>query len=86
MRPHGWLGLGIILVAEVLLFSGNAVIGRWFTPIVWTGYLLLVDAWLFRLTEGLHVGLGLVLMSLSQFSFRDLAQKLSKEEQTAAAG
>ena len=50
LRRHGWLGLGIILVAEALLFSGNALVGRWFTPIVWTGYVLAIDAVLFRLS------------------------------------
>jgi hypothetical protein len=48
VRPHGWLGLGIILAAEALLFSGNALVGRWFTPTVWTGYVLFVDALVFR--------------------------------------
>ena len=41
---HGTVGLSIIILAEALLFTGNEVIGRWFTPIVWTGYLLFVDA------------------------------------------
>jgi hypothetical protein len=50
VRSHGWLGLGIILVAEALLFSGHTVIGRWFTPIVWTGYVLVVDALVSRLS------------------------------------
>ncbi len=44
MRRHGWLGLGIVASAEALLLSGNPVVGRWFTPIVWTGYVLFVDA------------------------------------------
>jgi hypothetical protein len=44
VRAHGWLGLAIIVLAEVLLFAGQPVVGRWFTPIVWTGYILLVDA------------------------------------------
>ena len=51
MRLHGWVGLGIVLGAEALLFSGNALVGRWFTPIVWTGYVLFMDALVFRLTE-----------------------------------
>jgi hypothetical protein len=50
VRVHGWLGLGIIVVAEGLLFAGNAPVGRWFTPIVWTGYLLFVDALVRRLS------------------------------------
>ena len=31
------------------MFAGNQVVGRWFTPIVWTGYILFVDALVFRL-------------------------------------
>jgi hypothetical protein len=37
------------MAAELLLFSGSAVIGRWFTPIVWTGYILFVDSLVYRL-------------------------------------
>jgi hypothetical protein len=41
---YGYLGFLIIVAAEALLFSGNQIVGRWFTPIVWTGYILFVDA------------------------------------------
>ena len=44
MPAHGWLGLGVIVVAETLLFAGHPVVGHWFTPIVWTGYVLVADA------------------------------------------
>jgi hypothetical protein len=47
---HGWLGLAVIVGAEALLFAGQPVIGHWFTPIVWTGYVLLVDALVARWT------------------------------------
>jgi hypothetical protein len=50
MKLHGYVGLAIILAAEVLLFSDNIIVGRWFTPIVWTGYILLADAILLRLS------------------------------------
>jgi hypothetical protein len=33
---HGQAGLLIIFLAETLLFSGNQIVGRWFTRIVWT--------------------------------------------------
>jgi hypothetical protein len=33
----------VIGAAEVLLFSGYRRVGEWFTPVVWTGYILLVD-------------------------------------------
>jgi hypothetical protein len=44
MKIHGYIGLLIVLAAEVLLFSGNRFVGFCFTPIVWTGYVLFIDA------------------------------------------
>src|SRR4051812_10775486 len=46
---YGYLGFLIIVAAEAFLFSGNQFVGRWFTPIVWTGYILFVDAVVFAL-------------------------------------
>jgi len=46
---YGYVGLVIMIAAEVLLFSGNQFIGRWMTPIVWTGYILFIDGLLYRL-------------------------------------
>ncbi|HEY0006135.1 MAG TPA: hypothetical protein VGB17_15250 [Pyrinomonadaceae bacterium] len=46
---YGYLGLAIIFAAEALLFSGNHLVGHWFTPIVWTGYLLFIDALVYKL-------------------------------------
>lgn len=46
---YGYLGLAIMIAAEALLLAGNELVGRWFTPIVWTGYILLVDALVFKL-------------------------------------
>ncbi|MFB3923504.1 MAG: hypothetical protein ACE145_17415 [Terriglobia bacterium] len=43
-RGHGWAGLGIVLLAEILLFAGVRWVATFFTPIAWTGYLLMVDA------------------------------------------
>ncbi|HEX8163687.1 MAG TPA: hypothetical protein VF538_17580 [Pyrinomonadaceae bacterium] len=48
LPAHGYAGLAIILAAEASLLAGSAFVGRWFTPLVWTGYLLLVDALVFR--------------------------------------
>jgi hypothetical protein len=45
---HGYVGLLVISAAEVLLFSGNRLVGHWFTPIVWTGYILLIDALVYK--------------------------------------
>src|SRR5260221_14513700 len=41
---HGYAGIVIMLGAEGLLFGGNQLVGHWFTPIVWTGYILFADA------------------------------------------
>jgi len=38
-----------MLGAEALLFGGNQVVGRWFTAIIWTGYILLVDSLVYRI-------------------------------------
>src|SRR2546425_13153892 len=47
--PHGYVGVAIILIAEFLLFGGNQFVGHWFTPIVWTGYILFIDALVYKL-------------------------------------
>jgi hypothetical protein len=44
-----WLGLAGIAVAEVLLFRGQWFVTHFFTPIVWTAYILLADGLLERL-------------------------------------
>jgi hypothetical protein len=46
---HGYAGIMIITLAEALLFHGNQLVGHWFTPIVWTGYILFADALVFKL-------------------------------------
>ena len=45
---HGYIGVVIVITAEGLLFSGNQFVGHWFTPIVWSGYILFVDALVFK--------------------------------------
>jgi len=50
MRAHGWVGLGVVGVAELLLVSREPTVAGWFTPIVWTGYVLFVDALAARFT------------------------------------
>jgi len=52
VRAHGWAGLAVIVAAEACLVAGQPpFVSRWFTPIVWTGYLLLVDALVARWTR-----------------------------------
>ncbi|MDZ7260497.1 MAG: hypothetical protein ONB05_00040 [candidate division KSB1 bacterium] len=48
-RTYGLAGLLLIILAEVLLFLKVEFFTIFFTPIVWTGYILLVDAFLFKL-------------------------------------
>jgi len=45
---YGWLGLLIMLASELLLLVGNQFVATWFTPIMWTGYILFVDAIVLR--------------------------------------
>ncbi len=46
---YGIVGLFIIAGAELLLVMQVRIVQAWFTPIVWTGYILLVDDLVFRL-------------------------------------
>src|SRR5918999_913810 len=49
MKLHGYIGLASMAATEALLFSGNVLVGRWLTPIVWTGYVILADALVYKL-------------------------------------
>ncbi len=44
LEPYGWTGLGIMAGAEALLFSGISWVATYFTPLVWTGYILFIDS------------------------------------------
>jgi hypothetical protein len=50
VSPHGWIGLAVVGAAELALWAGEPTVARWFTPIAWTGYVLLVDALAARFT------------------------------------
>jgi hypothetical protein len=39
----GWAGATVILLAEVFLFAGERWVAIYFTPLAWSGYLLLID-------------------------------------------
>src|SRR6202049_5256812 len=41
---YGWIGLISLAGAEWLMFRGVEPVATFFTPIVWTAYLLVVDA------------------------------------------
>lgn len=46
---YGPLGLAIVVCAEILLCQKVKPVTVWFTPIVWTGYILLADSLVLRL-------------------------------------
>ena len=46
---HGWLGLLILAGGEAALLLGNSFAATWFTPIMWTGYILAIDGLVYRL-------------------------------------
>jgi len=46
---YGWLGLTVVVGAEICLFARQPFVSRWFTPIIWTGYVLFADALALRL-------------------------------------
>src|SRR2546429_4783396 len=41
---YGLFGAAVVVAAELLLVAGSPLVGRWFTPIVWTGYVVCMDA------------------------------------------
>jgi hypothetical protein len=49
LKWYGWLGLAWMIVAEILMFFKIEPVYHWFTPIMWTGYILFADALVLRL-------------------------------------
>ncbi|MCK4966857.1 hypothetical protein KAS50_07490 [bacterium] len=45
---YGIFGFCVIITAEVILLAGSRFLGTWFTPIVWTGYILFIDSIIYR--------------------------------------
>jgi hypothetical protein len=45
MAWYGWLGALVLLINQALLPWQIDSLARWFTPVMWTAYILLVDAW-----------------------------------------
>jgi hypothetical protein len=39
-----WLGVAVLAVGEILMIMRVPLATQWFTPIMWTGYILVVDA------------------------------------------
>jgi hypothetical protein len=47
---YGWLGLGVLAVDQALLPLRIRPLAQWFTPVMWTAYVLLADALVLRRT------------------------------------
>ncbi|MCK4667301.1 hypothetical protein KAU33_11155 [Candidatus Dependentiae bacterium] len=45
---HFFIGLAIIIIAQILMFRNVWLIPLYFTPIQWTGYILMMDALIFK--------------------------------------
>jgi hypothetical protein len=51
MRMHFYIGLLIIIVAEILLIAKMTWVQIFFTPLAWTGYILLIDGVVFKIKQ-----------------------------------
>jgi len=47
---YGWLGIVALATAEWLMFKGIEPVATYFTPIAWSGYILIADAAVLALT------------------------------------
>lgn len=45
---YGWIGVVVMVASEIAMLRHVEPFWSWHTPIAWTGYILLVDAWVFR--------------------------------------
>ena len=41
-----WLGVLTLVAGEGLMIARVPFVTQWFTPIMWTGYILIIDAWI----------------------------------------
>jgi hypothetical protein len=48
-RIYGWGGILVLVVSEYLLIKDNFFVKTWFTPIMWSGYILFADALIYKL-------------------------------------
>ncbi len=63
-KIYGWVGLLIMFLAEILLITNSAFVKSWFTPIMWSGYILFIDSFIYRVT-----GNSLISSRFKQFLF-----------------
>lgn len=55
-RQWGWAGLAIILASGLSLLLGVPWVSTYFTPLMWTGYLLVADAMVASMTGQSRIG------------------------------
>ena len=48
MSLYGWIGLAALIISEAGMFAHVEPFWSWHTPIAWTGYILLIDALIYR--------------------------------------
>jgi hypothetical protein len=48
MARHGWIGLVILMVSEAAMLAHVEPFWTWHTPFAWTGYILLVDGFVYK--------------------------------------
>jgi hypothetical protein len=48
LPAYSLIGLAVIIAGEALLFAGVSFIRVWFTPIMWSGYILFMDGLILR--------------------------------------
>jgi hypothetical protein len=46
---YGWLGIASILATQILLLNGSKFVATWMTPLMWTGYILTIDAVVYKM-------------------------------------
>lgn len=63
-KLYGWVGILIMAISEILLIQNKSFIKIWFTPVMWTGYILFADALIYKLR-----GTSMITDRFSQFLF-----------------
>lgn len=48
LKFHGWAGLSIIGISEILLLAEVSFVKIYFTPLAWSGYILFLDSLIYR--------------------------------------
>ncbi len=67
--PHyGYLGLAVIVIAEVWTLRGREPVATFFTPIAWTGYIAVLDAAVYALAGSSLLHRGREFLAVAAFS------------------